>query len=221
VLDDKQARAYFVLVALIICGLAVSAVTATKVVHFWVDFPFSNIVFSIFTYPMVGCICEIWGKKVAKQTVWLVLACQFIVVLLLQLSIIAPHASFWTLQHEYETILSTGNRVVVAGLLAFLVSQMLDVTVYQKIKNASKGKRLWLRYNVSTIVGQFVDSGIFISIVFYASHHKFNMFMASILVKIVLSILMTPVVYLIVMTINRSLHPRGLKVSRPESSLLQ
>ncbi len=160
-LDTKNVRAYLILVILIICGLAVATVTATKVVHIGVNFPFSNIVFSIFTYPLVDCICEIWGKKIARQTVWLALAGQLIIVLLLQLSIVTPHATFWTMQHAYQTILSTSGSVVIASMLAFIASQFLDIFVYQKIKDISRGKWLWLRSNLSTFLGQFVDSIIF------------------------------------------------------------
>ncbi len=209
-LDTKNVRAYLILVVLIICGLAAATVTATKVVHIGVNFPFSNIVFSIFTYPMVDCICEIWGKKIARQTVWLALAGQLIIVLLLQLSIKTPHATFWTMQHAYQAVLSTSGSVVIASMLAFMASQILDIIVYQKIKDVSRGKWLWLRSNLSTFIGQFIDSSIFIGIVFYASHHKLSIFMGSIIVKIILSILMTPFVYLIVIVINKHLDSKTL-----------
>ncbi len=209
-LDTKNVRAYLILVVLIICGLAVATVTATKVVHIGVNFPFSNIVFSIFTYPMVDCICEIWGKKIARQAVWLALASQLIIVLLLQLSIITPHATFWTMQHAYQTILSTSGSVVIASMLAFIASQILDIIVYQKIKDISRGRWLWLRSNLSTFLGQLVDSSIFVTIVFYASHHKLSILMGSIIVKMILSILMTPFVYLIVIVINKYLDSKTL-----------
>lgn len=204
-LDSKQTKAYMILVSLVICGLATATVTATKIVHIGINFPFSNIVFSIFTYPLVDCICELWGKKIARQTIWIALGCQIIIVLLLQLSIVTPPASFWSHQQTYQTILSTSTNVVIASLVAFLTSQILDIIVYQKIKNASRGKLLWLRSNLSTFIGQIVDSSIFVSIVFYASHHKLNILLGSISIKIVISIFMTPIVYFIVYRIDKYL----------------
>ena len=209
-LDNKNIRAYLILLVLIICGLAVAAVTASKVVHIGINFPFCNIVFSIFTYPLVDCICELWGKRIARQTVFLALVAQLIIVLLLQLSIVTPHAAFWTMQHEYQSILSTSGKVIIASMLAFISSQILDIVIYQKIKDVSRGKWLWLRDNTSTFVGQFVDSSIFISIVFYSSQHKLSILMGSIILKMILSILMTPVVYLIVITINKYLDSKTL-----------
>lgn len=213
-LITKEIRAYTLLTAIIICGLAVSTITASKVAHIGINFPFSNLLFSIFTYPLVDCICEIWGKKVAQQTVFIALGCQLFVALLLEFSIVIPHATYWTLQPEYEKILATSGNVAIASLLAFLVSQLLDILLYQRIKNASNGKHLWLRSNVSTIIGQFIDSSIFISIVFYSSHHKLDILFGSMSVKFLLSLLMTPFVYVIVIAVDRYLESNTLAFKR-------
>lgn len=153
-LNEKSIKAYAALVALVVCGLAASTVTASKIVHIGISFPFSNIVFSIFTYPIVDCICELWGKKIARQTVLLALFSQMLIVLLLQFSIAMPHASFWQNQKEYADVLSSSGEVVIASFLAFFISQILDIILYQKIKNASQGKWLWFRSNASTFLGQ-------------------------------------------------------------------
>ncbi len=204
-LQQKDIRAYTILTALVICGLASSTITGAKVVHFWIDFPFSNIIFSIFTYPIVDCICELWGKQVARQTLWLGLGSQFLIAILIQLSIATPPASFWHLQTDYQTILNVSGKIIIASIIAFFVSQLLDIVIYQKIKELSNGKWLWLRSNISTYIGQVIDSGIFVSIVFHGSNQKMVILTGSITVKIILSFLMTPVVYLIVMGVNRYL----------------
>tara|TARA_R110000868_G_scaffold138503_3_gene352679 strand:+ start:170 stop:862 length:693 start_codon:yes stop_codon:yes gene_type:complete len=209
----KEIRAYSFLTALVICGLLGSLITAPKLIHYGVDFPFSVIVFSIFTYPIVDCICELWGKHVARQTLWLGLFCQILLTALIQLSIVAPHASYWHLQSAYQAVLSTGLNVAVASLLAFSVSQMIDIVVYQKIKEFSRGRWLWLRSNISVYLGQAVDSIIFVNIVFYASNQKLNILLGSITVKIILSFLMTPMVYLIVNGVNRYLDFKTLAFS--------
>lgn len=205
VVQQKEVKAYLLLTTLVICGLAGSLITGSKIIHFGVNFPFSNIIFSIFTYPIVDCICELWGKKVARQTLWLGLGSQLFIALLIQLSISTPAASFWSYQHEYQTILSVSGRVIVASLTAFSISQILDIMVYQKIKELSQGRWLWLRSNISTYIGQAIDSIIFVTIVFAGSNQKMNIVMGSILVKVILSFLMTPFVYLIVILTHKYL----------------
>lgn len=209
-LQNKETRAYIFLTSLVICGLAGSLITAPKIVHFGVNFPFSNIVFSIFTYPIVDCICELWGKKIATQTLCFGLISQVLFAIIIQISIVTPHSTFWHLQSEYQMILSTGPIVVIASLIAFAISQLLDIVVYQRIKKLSNGKWLWLRSNVSTYLGQAIDSIIFVSIVFFNSNQKLNILSGSIFIKVILSLLMTPVVYLIIIGVNKYLDSNTL-----------
>lgn len=205
-LDSKAVRIYMVLTAIVICGLAAASVTVSKVVHFGLNFPFANLIFSVCTFPIIDVICELWGKKIARQTVWLAIGSQLLVVSFLQLAILAPHASFWAQQSAFQTVLAASGLVVLASTLAFITSQLLDVLIYQHIKKASNGKWLWLRNNVSTFIGQFVDSTILISIVFHASNNKLELLTGSFIVKMTISIAMTPVVYGLVIWINKALN---------------
>ena len=218
-LQQRQVLAYTLLTSLVICGLASAIITGSKIVSFGVNFPFSNIVFSIFTYPIVDCICELWGKQVARQTLWIAIGSQVLIALLIQLSIVTPHSSIWSLQTEYATILSVSGSIIVASFIAFSLSQVLDIFIYQKIKTWSQGKWLWLRSNISTYIGQTVDSIIFVSIVFHASTHKLNIIAGSIVVKIILSLLMTPIVYLIVIGVNRYLDDQSYAFKSNENEL--
>lgn len=209
-LNNKEIKAYILLSSLVICGLAASLITAPKIISIGIQFPFSNLVFSILTYPIVDCICELWGKAAARQTVWIALASQVFIALIIQLSIIAPPAPTWFLQTPYTNVLSMGLHVVSASVSAFLVSQLLDIAVYHYLKERSQGKKLWLRMNLSMYAGQSIDSLLFINIVFYSSTQKMSLFMGSVLVKMLLSFLMTPIVYLIIYSINKSLDSKTL-----------
>jgi len=202
---SREVRAYLVLASLVICGLTSSVITAHKVVDLGVNCPFATIIFSIFSYPIVDCICELWGKQVARQTLWLALGSQFLFTVLIQLSIVAPAAPFWQAQAEYYDVLAVGGTVIIASLAAFTISQVLDIVVYQRIKEFSRGKFLWLRSNISIYLGQTLDSFIFIMIVFHDSDKKFSILLGAVIVKIALSFFMTPVIYLIVMATNRYL----------------
>lgn len=130
---------------------------------------------------------------------WLGLASQLLIAMLIQVSIITPAATFWSLQTEYQTVLSVSGRVIVASLVAFSISQVLDIVVYQKLKDWSQGRWLWLRSNSSTYLGQAIDSIVFVTIVFYGSDHNLSIIGGSVLVKVILSSMMTPVVYFIVL----------------------
>lgn len=201
----KEIRAYLLLTSLVVCGMVGGLITAVKLIHFGVVFPFSVFIISTLTYPIIDCICELWGRQAARQALWVGLFTQLLLTALIQLSIYSPYASFWKLQPAYQAVLSLGVNVVLASLAAFTVSQIVDIFVYQKIKDLSRGKWLWVRSNISVYLGQVVDSIIFVNIVFFDSDQKLNILFGMITVKIILSLLMTPVVYLIVMTVNRYL----------------
>lgn len=210
VMLQKDVFWYMILTSLVICGLASSVITAQKVVHLGLNFPFSNIIFSIFTFPIIDCICELWGKRAAKQTAYIALGSQVLVVIFIQLSILAPHPDFWQIQDKYAQIAGSSLKIVGASVLAFGLSQLLDIFVFQKVKEISRGKNLWLRSNLSTYLGQTLDSLILVSIVFHTSNHKLAILGGSILIKIIITLLMTPVVYAIVFSINRILNGNTL-----------
>jgi len=209
-LQSKEVFVYLVLTSVVICGLLASIVTAPKLMHFGLTFPFANIVFSVFTYPVVDCICELWGKNIARQTVGLGLLIQSLFALIIHISIAAPHATFWQLQTDYALILGSSGIVVFASLAAFSVSQLLDVFIYQRIKEATRGKWLWLRSNISIYSGQIIDSIIFVLIVFNGSNQKFQILFGSVIVKILVGFIMTPIIYLLVISINRFLNYQTL-----------
>lgn len=210
IFNNREVRAFAILNAIVVCGLASCLICASKVVHIGIDFPCSNIIFAIFTYPVVDCICELWGKQAARQTLYFALGSQLFIAALIQLSIALPHSALWLWQDQYELVLSSSGKVIIAGIIAFSLSQMLDIYVYQRIKELTKGKWLWLRSNISTYLGQALDSLIIVMIVFADSDHKLAILLGSITVKIILSFLMTPFVYLIVITVNKYLDSKTL-----------
>lgn len=210
---SKEMRAYLFLTSLVVTGIVASLITAAKIIHIGVDVPFAVLIIAVFTYPIIDCICELWGKRAARQTLWLALMTQVLLTMLIQLSIYMPYADFWTLQSAYQAVLSTGLSVVVASLAAFCMSQIVDIVVYQKIKNLTRGKWLWLRSNISVYLGQTMDTFIFVNIVFYDLPQKWMILFGSLALKIFVSFLMTPVVYLIVFTVNRYLDYNTLAFS--------
>ncbi|MDF1761541.1 MAG: queuosine precursor transporter [Coxiellaceae bacterium] len=206
----RQLLSYIILLGLVICGLATSTVVASKVLHIGINFPASNLTFSILSYPMINCICELWGKKLAKQSLIIAVSCQALIALLIRLIIALPGAPYWNLSIEFHEVLASSSAVLLASLLAFGISQLLDIMIYQGIKKINKGRWLWLRTNASTVCGQTIDAAIFVAIVFHASTHKWNIFLGAMTVKIVLSIVMTPIIYLVVIAVNRWLRGNTL-----------
>ena len=92
-------------------------------------------------------------------------------------------------------------RLLLASLSAFIVSQLIDVYVFDKIKTKlPDNKHLWIRNNVSTILSQLVDSLIFVPIAFYGTvsfETLIGLILSTYLIKVIVALLDTPFIYLI------------------------
>lgn len=111
----------------------------------------------------------------------------------------------------YESILGQGSNIILGSLVAFIVSQLIDVFIFHKIKKNTGEKRIWLRATGSTLVSQFIDSFVVLFIAFYIGSRinssegdfvwPFSLFIAVGLVnyiyKFCVAIILTPVIYLV------------------------
>ena len=112
----------------------------------------------------------------------------------------------------FNSIFGQGMWIIVGSIVAFLVGQMVDVVIFQKIKRSTGERFLWLRATGSTLVSQFLDSFIVIFIAFYMNpqyNWSWQMVAAIGLVnytyKFLVAILMTPLLYLLHGIIDRYL----------------
>lgn len=160
---------------------------------------------AVFVYPVTfvitDTVSEVWGKKEANSLVWLGLIMNLVLTAFLFLGRILPPAPFWEHQAAYEAILGMVPRIVAASMVAYLISQFHDVQAFLFWRRLTKGRHLWLRNNLSTMVSQLLDSAIFITIAFAGTVEGAvltNMIVSQYLVKLVLALADTPFCYLAV-----------------------
>ncbi len=215
--STRSLKIFFILNLLAVVGLCASAITAAKIVDFgFFVFPCSNIIFSLLTFPITDIISEVWGKQYAKITVYISFFAQALFVGLIQLSIYAPAASFWQNHSAYNIVLSTGPRVLIASMVAFLTAQFWDVYIYAYLKRSTKGRFLWIRNNISTFSSQLINSTLFITIVFYNKQPILPLIIGSIFLKWMIAAFDTPLVYYGVHKINYLLKGESLAFKATE-----
>jgi hypothetical protein len=112
----------------------------------------------------------------------------------------------------FNSIFGQSMWIIVGSITAFLVGQMVDVVIFQKIKRSTGERFLWLRATGSTVVSQFLDSFVVIFIGFYINpqfNWSWQMVAAIGLVnytyKFLVAILMTPLLYVVHGVIDRYL----------------
>lgn len=150
---------------LFVASLLIANILSAKIVSFWgLVIPAAIVAYPL-TFLMTDVIGEIWGKQEANNTVKNGFICQVLSLVMISLAILLPIAPFADNQQEFVGVLSSSFRVVLASMVAYLVSQSWDVWVFHKIKEKSD-KHKWIRNNVSTITSQMIDTSIFITIAF-------------------------------------------------------
>jgi hypothetical protein len=122
------------------------------------------------------------------------------------ITIALPHPAFWNNQSAYAAVLGFTPRIVFASMIAYLAGEFSNAFVLSKVKLLTRGRRLWVRTIGSTIVGQGVDTVLFIAIAFVGlvpSHMLVGMILAQYVWKVGYEVIATPLTYALVGWIKR------------------
>ena len=99
----------------------------------------------------------------------------------------------------FNTIMGGTPRIWIGGILAYGTSQLLNVTIFSRLKGREGSRLLWLRSAIASVLSQIVDTLIFITIAFYGVFPIAELLLGQMLAKVVLSlILVPPLIYLFV-----------------------
>jgi len=165
--DDRKYSGFFVIiVAVFITCLITANVIAVKLVDvFGMIMPAAVLIFPV-SYIAGDVLTEVYGYHQARRVIWLGFFCNAIVVGAVLLSQVMPPASFWDGQDAYQRILGQTPRILLASFVAYLIGEFANSIVLAKMKIATGGRWLWMRTIGSTLIGQGLDSLVFILIAF-------------------------------------------------------
>ncbi len=165
-MNTGYSRYFLVVVSLFITCLITANIIAVKLITvFGLVVPAAVIVFPI-SYILGDVLTEVYGYRQARSVIWLGFACNLILVIAVWLGGILPAASFWDGQAAYARILGYTPRILAASFLAYLVGEFSNSFVLATLKIATNGRHLWTRTIGSTLVGQGLDSMVFITLAF-------------------------------------------------------
>lgn len=155
---------------------------------------------------------EYYGPKAVKRLSYLTVALISYAFLMFYMAMSVPPADFWygtgesrevpDMSKAFNAVYGQGMWIIVGSLVAFLVSQVIDVFVFHRIRKVTGEKKIWLRATGSTLVSQFIDSFIVLFIAFWIGNDwSFQRVLAIGLVnyayKFVVALLLTPLIYFI------------------------
>jgi uncharacterized integral membrane protein (TIGR00697 family) len=198
----SQSKLLLITGLFVICLGAANILSAAKLISilgFTID---AGIIAYPLTFLFTDVVVEVWGKKTARSVVWVGFFANILLMILIWIGGILPPSPEWGYQESYQTILGAFPRIVVASLVAYLISQHHDVFAFDFWRNKTQGRWLWLRNNLSTAVSQAIDTVVFGFIAFYGvvplNVLVGEIMLAQYVIKLIVALLDTPFCYLLV-----------------------
>jgi len=157
---------FVTLAGLFVTCLLTANVIATKLVMIGgLVLPAGVVIFPL-SYVVGDVLTEVYGYGAARRVIWLGFACNLIMVVAIWLAGELPPAPFWKGQAAYAEVFAQTPRLLLASFLAYLAGEFANSYVLAKMKIATDGRWLWTRTVGSTVVGQGLDSLVFVLLAF-------------------------------------------------------
>ena len=211
----RKDTVYIILAGIFITNAIVAELTGGKLIDVF-GVPMS---IGILPWPIVfvttDLINEYFGEKGVKRlsliTAGLIAYTFFVLYFAIQIPSIGISS---VTSEQFKSVFGQSQLIIVGSIAAFLVSQLIDVTIFHFVKKRTGNRMIWLRSTGSTVISQFFDSFIVLGIAFYLPGiMDFETYVISGLtgytVKLVIAVLMTPLIYLGHFIIEKYLQKDG------------
>jgi uncharacterized integral membrane protein (TIGR00697 family) len=175
-----------------------------------------NLTCGVLLWPLEFIITDIvneyYGPKAVRRISFTAVALIAYAFVMFYMAIKISPADFWLgskynagiadMQVAFSGVFGQGMWIILGSLVAFLVSQIVDVTVFHKIKKVTGEKWVWLRATGSTVISQLVDSFVVLFIAFKIGNGwSWQLVLAICLVnymyKFIMAIVLTPLIYVL------------------------
>ena len=169
----------------------------------------AGVLFFPISFIFGDILTEVYGYAASRRVIWAGFAGLAFASLMAWMIVALPAAPFWHHQEVYEIAFGSTWRIALAGLIGFAVGEFANSWIMAKMKIWSKGKHLWQRTISSTIVGEAIDTVIFVPLAFWDTgvipNDKIPLLIgAQIISKILVEVAFTPVVYKVVAFLKKA-----------------
>ena len=209
-------RWYPVVVALFSTSLVISNIIAVKLFQLGTLILPAGVIMFPLAYILGDVLTEVYGYAKAREAIWIGFGCNLLAVIAIWIAGLLPPAPDWNAvilagpeqaQLAFDAILGFTPRLLIASFSAYLVGEFTNSYVLARLKVRTAGRYLWVRTISSTILGQGVDSLIFITIAFVGilpPELLLTAILAQWLIKTLFEIFATPLTYLVVNSLKRA-----------------
>lgn len=194
----KLSKWFVVVTAIFITSLITANIIAVKLVDVFGFFlPAAVIIFPV-SYICGDVLTEVYGYRLARFVIWLGFFCNLLAVIAIMLGQFLSPAPFWDGQAAYEAILGYAPRLLAASFVAYLVGEFANSYILARLKVLTQGRWLWTRTITSTLVGQGLDSLVFMTLAFVGTIPPAGLVNAIItqwVFKTIYEVIATPITY--------------------------
>ncbi len=154
---------FVIITAIFVTCLITANIIAVKVISIGsFILPAAIIIFPL-SYIFGDILTEVYGYRWARKVIWLGFLCNLIFVIFAWVGQVLPPAPFWEWQEAYESILGYTPRLLAASFCGYFAGEFANSFILAKMKVLTRGRWLWSRTIGSTIVGQGLDTLIFVT----------------------------------------------------------
>jgi uncharacterized integral membrane protein (TIGR00697 family) len=200
-LFPKNYKYFDLIMALFVAVLLISNLASTKIVALWkFTFDGGTLLFPL-AYIFGDVLTEVYGYRKSRRVIWAGFGCAGLMSAVLMIITALPAAGDWPYQEAFRNIIGLTPRIVAASLIAYFAGEFSNSYTLAKMKIRTKGKYLWMRTIGSTLVGEGVDTILFVSIAFLGIlpfSLLLTVFVSNYIFKCGVEILFTPATYKIV-----------------------
>jgi uncharacterized integral membrane protein (TIGR00697 family) len=191
-------RYFDLITALFVAVLLISNVASSKILKLGpFTFDGGTLLFPV-SYIFGDILTEVYGYRRSRRVIWTGFACAGLMAGVLALVGALPPAEGWQHQNAYEVILGTTPRIVLGSLIAYFAGEFSNSYTLAKMKILTQGRWLWTRTIGSTLVGEAVDTILFVTIAFAGTLPWplfWSIIISNYVFKVGLEAVMTPVTY--------------------------
>lgn len=199
--QSYQFKYFSIISSIFVAVLLISNTIATKLFSLG-PFIFTGAIFIFpISYIFGDILTEVYGYKRSRIIIWTGFFCLLLMSFFYWIVSLLPSAPGWNNQSAYEVILGIVPRIVFASFIGYWAGEFSNSYVLAKMKLLTKGKYLWTRTISSTIVGEGVDTALFVTIAFFGTIPNAVLLIVGLsgyAFKVIYEILATPVTYKIV-----------------------
>lgn len=195
----KISHRFVIVTAIFITCLITANIIAVKVISFGpAILPAAIIIFPL-SYIFGDILTEVYGYRWARRVIWLGFACNLLFVVFAWVGQLLPPASFWEGQEAYKSILGYTPRLLAASFGGYLIGEFANSFVLARMKILTRGRWLWSRTIGSTVVGQGLDTTVFITLAYIGTASFMPiMILYHWLAKVLIEAIFTPFTYAVV-----------------------